>query len=156
MDVPLRDERVVLHVDQFGNPFVRLGTEGDGVSCGCCASECAQTLDVSASFCGMTVNLTVPIPGEMFQGESLPDGSFLFMGAQVFCSPCGWVVAVFISGFCEETSEFVSADWTGLVLFSDVVEADGTSCPRSGAVDLVCPAAEFGFPCGVTPVASIT
>jgi hypothetical protein len=155
MEVPLRDGMVVTHRGSFGKLFVRLGNAADGKSCKCCASACSQTINVSLSFCGMSVNFSAPIPGQSSGGDALEDGSFLFVGVETFCGPCGWTVSVFASAFCIANNEFAGESFSATVPFSDALENDGTSCPQSGAVSLTCDGDAFGFPCTTTPTATI-
>jgi hypothetical protein len=158
MDVPFRDDRVVVVLDQFGAASVRLGTQGDGVSCSCCAEECEQTVDISVSWCGMSVDFSVPVPGFAGEIDSLPDPdeSFLQVGAVISCGPCGWFLSILICAYCDETDQFVSEGFEATIPFSESLEDDGTSCPESGEVELVCFGEQFGIPCVTVPTATIT
>ena len=136
--------------------FVRERGDQDDLPCKCCSPDCSTDLSISVSFCGMTVNATVPIPGVLNQAQAnLPDGSYLIVSAQIDCGPCGWSVLIGVCAYCDATQQAASDGFTAFIPFAATPEADGRYCPETGAVDLVCFGDQFGIPCVTTPTASI-
>lgn len=160
MDVVVRDGDVWMVRDAFNDEFVRVAGVGDLAVCKCCAFECQAELTISVSFCGMSATVVVPIPGILGGAEpvaTLPDDSYIILGAQVSCTPCGWFVDITICAFCVETQEAASDGYTAFVPFSDTAEDEAALfyCPAGGEVDLVCFGEQFGIPCVTTTTASI-
>lgn len=147
--IPTIDDRIVMV-----NGMVRLD-EAD--ACKCCAQSCATEVSITVEFCGMTVEITLPIPGSINgEAEIKPDiDSYLIVGAQIGCTDCGWNLEIGVCGNCFATNQFASDGFTALIPFADVEEAGGGYCPQTGAVDLICFGLQFGFPCKSTATASI-
>jgi len=156
MEVPLRDGKVVVLIDNGGEILVRFGQSGDGVSCKCCPTECDSTLAVEVTFCGMTVSLTVPIPGSAGQTVIKEDESFLTVDASIACTPCGWFLGITVCAFCVETNVFASDGFVAEIPFADAEEPSGGHCPEMGPVVLECFGDQFGIPCVTAPTATIT
>jgi hypothetical protein len=136
--------------------FMRERYDQDDLPCKCCSFECGNDLLISLSFCGMTLNATVPIPGILNQAQAnLPDGSYLILSAQIDCGPCGWSVLIGVCAYCEATQQAASDSFTASIPFGENPEGNGRYCPETGAVDLVCFGEQFGIPCVTTPTASI-
>lgn len=135
---------------------VFLAEHDDDRPCKCCAFECEADLTISVSFCGMTINATLEIPGVLDFGEAtLPDGSYIILSAQIGCTPCGWELNLGICAYCESTQEAGSDAFTASVPFAASAEAGGGYCPETGAVTLTCFSEQFGIPCVTTTTASI-
>jgi hypothetical protein len=152
--VRLRDGKVALK-----NGVIYLGSdELDDRPCKCCAGECG-TLTVTVEWCGMTVTKAVAIPGVSggfgLPDATLPDGSYMYVGTQIACTPCGWQVGIGICAVCVETNQFTGEAWEALVPFSDTPEAGGGYCPEPGAVTLTCFGDQFGIPCVTNAAATI-
>jgi hypothetical protein len=135
---------------------VFLAEHDDDRPCKCCAFECEADLTISVSFCGMTVNATLEIPGVLdFAEATLPDGSYIILNAEISCTPCGWGLILGICAYCDSTEEFGSDAFTASVPFAASAEAGGGYCPETGAVALTCYGEQFGIPCVTTTTASI-
>lgn len=131
--------------------------EDDDTPCKCCALECEEEVTITVTFCGMTAERTLPIPGILDgnQFESLPDGSYLIVSAQISCGPCGWDLSIGVCAFCVATDQAASDGFTGVIPFADNPAPGGGYCPKSGAVDLTCFGDQFGIPCVTNPTASV-
>jgi len=124
--------------------------------CKCCATSCPTQVSISVTFCGMTVTATVPLPGVLgFAQETLPDDSYLIVSAQISCTPCGWFFDMGVCAYCAATQQAASDGFTAAIPFASTAKADGTYCPRTGAVTLTCFGEQFGIPCVTTPSVSI-
>jgi hypothetical protein len=134
-----------------GSGAVFFGEEGDSRPCKCCATACAGELSIAVSFCGMTVNESIPIPGVLFFPagfQALPDGSYLILSAEISCTPCGWAVSLGVCAFCVATDQAASDAFTALVPFAAAPEQPPNFyCPEAGPVNLVCFGDQFGIPC---------
>lgn len=136
---------------------VFLSEDTDDRPCKCCAFECEAELEIEVTFCGMTLNATVQIPGFTdFAEVTLPDGSYILLSAQIGCGPCGWEISIGICAYCDATQVAGSDAFTASVPFAATEETFGAGhCPESGAVDLECFSEQFGIPCVTTVTASI-
>ena len=136
--------------------LVFLSEQTDDRPCKCCALECEAELDIEVTFCGMTLNATVQIPGILtFAQVDLPDGSYIILSAQISCGVCGWELNIGVCAYCESTQQAASDAFIASVPFADTAEATGGYCPETGAVDLTCFGDQFGIPCVTTTTASI-
>lgn len=136
--------------------FFRERGDADDLPCKCCAADCESQLTINVTFCGMTVEETLPIPGILNQGiDTLPDDSFLIVSASISCGPCGWYLDIGVCAYCVATNQFASDGFTGYVPFAATPEAGGGYCPEAGAVDLTCFGDQFGIPCITTATATI-
>lgn len=146
------NNRIRLHAGR-----VFLSEQTDDTPCKCCAFECVSELSIEVSFCGMTAVRAVPIPGILDgnQIETLPDGSYLIVSAQIACGPCGWALDIGVCGYCESTQEAASDGFTALIPFAATAEAGGGYCPEPGFVDLTCFGEQFGIPCVTNTTAEI-
>jgi len=135
---------------------VFLAEHDDGRPCKCCAFECDADLTISVSFCGMTINATLEIADvPYFRQATLPDNSYIFLWAEISCTPCGWKLNLLICAYCVSTQEAGSDAFTASVPFATSAEAGGGYCPETGAIDLTCFGDQFGIPCVTTTTASI-
>ena len=147
----LRDGKVVAT-----DGLVHLREQGDPTACKCCASECESEVTISVSFCGMTINATLEIADvPYFREATLPDNSYIFLWAEISCTPCGWKLNLLICAYCVSTQEAGSDAFTASVPFATSAEAGGGYCPETGAIDLTCFGDQFGIPCVTTTTASI-
>lgn len=145
------DGKIRLH-----DGLVFFSGETDGRPCKCCAFECEAELDIQVTFCGMTLNATVQIPGVLsFAQVDLPDGSYIILSAQITCGPCGWAVDIGVCAYCDATQQAASDGFVASIPFADSPEANGSYCPETGAIDLTCFGDQFGIPCVTTTTASI-
>ena len=157
MQISLVDERVVFVREPGFLDLVRGVLPGDESGCKCCATSCAAELELSVSFCGMTVEETIPIPGILGQGQAnLPDGSFLILSADILCTPCGWTLGIGVCACCDATGEAASDSFTALIPFAAAEEPAGGYCPEPGPVALECFGLQFGIPCVTTPTAVVS
>jgi hypothetical protein len=127
--------------------------------CYCCASDCSTEVTIQVTFCGMTVTITLPIPGVNGFTEATikPDpDSYLIVEASIACTDCGWSLAIGVCGYCDATNQFASDSFTALIPFFSAEETPGAGyCPVTGEVDLICFGEQFGIPCVSTATASI-
>lgn len=155
----LIDDRVAFYYPDQATPLVRLAPSSDDRACKCCAFECEVEVTISISFCGMSVNVTMPIPGflnSLLSTVELPDGSFIVPSASIYCTPCGWTLDIGICAYCVETDQFASEGFTASIPFAATEETLGAGhCPESGAVELECFGEQFGIPCITTTSATI-
>ena len=139
--------------------LVWLSERDDNRPCKCCAFECEVEVAISIEFCGMSVNVTMPIPGFLDTQAnivSLPDGSYLIPSASIYCTPCGWTLAIEICAYCAETEQFASEGFTASIPFAAAEETFGAGhCPELGEVDLQCFGEQFGIPCITTTSATV-
>lgn len=139
--------------------LVFVSEETDDRPCKCCAEECERTVTIAVSFCGMSVEFVLQIPGTsgFIQDPNPPPDSFLLVDSQILCTACGWLLGIGVCAFCNETQQFASDTFTALIPFADSEESAGAGyCPESGAVDLVCFGEQFGIPCITTPTATVS
>lgn len=128
--------------------FMQERDDARNLPCKCCATDCDLELSISVSFCGMTVNATLPIPGILgFAEETLPDDSYLLVSATISCGPCGWFLDIGVCGYCTETQQAASDGFTAYIPFAGTPKADGTYCPEAEPVTLQCFSEQFGIPC---------
>lgn len=148
----LRGGKVVL----LGNK-VRLGEDGDERPCKCCAAECESEVTVTVEWCGMSVTLTVPIPGSsgFVEDPDPPPDSSLQADALISCTGCGWELVISVCAYCAATTQFASDAFTAFIPFANSEEAGGGYCPEPGAVELTCFGEQFGIPCITTVSATI-
>jgi hypothetical protein len=147
-------------VQDGGTVVIVLSEEADSTPCKCCAPDCETTVAVAVSFCGMSINLTVPIPGSASGNTAKPepDQSFLNVDASIACGTCGWLLTITVCGYCEETNIFASDGFYATIPFSDTAEPGSNECcycPTVGAVDLCCFGEQFGIPCVTTATAEV-
>jgi len=145
-------DRIVMH-----GGLVLLLERGDTRGCKCCAVECEGEVTISVTFCGVTLTFTVPIPGIGNFEDPLPgEDSYLLVGADITCGPCGWYLTITICGYCEETDLLVSEGFTALIPFAENEEVFGNGhCPGDGEVVLECFGDQFGIPCVTVTTATI-
>lgn len=138
------------------NGLVRVGSEGDTRPCKCCAGVCDADLSIEITFCGMTLNATVAIPGVLpFAQVDLPDGSYIIASGTISCGPCGWAVDIGVCAYCEATQQAASDGFVASIPFADNPEDGGGYCPQTGGIDLTCFGDQFGIPCVTTTTAFI-
>ncbi len=146
-------------VRMFDETTVFLEPELSDTACKCCATSCESTLTVTVEWCGMTVTKVVAIPATAVNfgipDATLPDGSYMYVGVEIACTPCGWQLGIGICAVCVATNQSTSDAWEALVPFANVPEAGGGYCPETGAVGLTCFGDQFGIPCVTTASASI-
>lgn len=135
---------------------VFLSEDTDDLPCKCCAFECEADLEIEVTFCGMTLNATVQIPGVLpFAQVDLPDGSYIIASATISCGPCGWEVDIGVCAYCDATQQAASDGFVASIPFANNPEAGGGYCPETGGIDLTCFGDQFGIPCVTLTTASI-
>lgn len=152
-----KDGKIRLHLTATDELVFMVEDSSDTRPCKCCSFDCASELTVEVSFCGMTATETLAIPAflDSQQVVTLPDGSYIILSAQIYCTPCGWVMEIGVCAYCDATQEAAADAFTATVPFSPTAEADGTFCPETGAVTLECFGDQFGIPCITTTTATI-
>lgn len=148
-----------LRVSMFGG-LVKFADSEDTSLCRCCADSCSNSVTVTVTFCGITREYEVPIPGSFSEQFDLdgpgPGQSYLNVDVLIGCTPCGWMLTIGICAFCEETNQFVSEGFTALIPFAGYEEIEGGGdCPEAGPVDLICFGDQFGIPCVTVTTAVI-
>lgn len=121
---------------------------GDG-GCDCPADCDPLELSVTLTYCNMTAQVVVPVPGSGNMQVNNGD-DFLIVEASITClptPPCGWAVDVLV---CYRCNEMMNGEG-----FFAVVPQQANGCPDTGAVDLTCFGDQFGIPCATNPTASI-
>jgi hypothetical protein len=140
------------------NPVrVFLAAEDDDTPCKCCASECSGEVSIEVTFCGMTVSLSLPIPGAsgfVEEADSVPQ-SYLIVEASISCTGCEWLLVISVCAYCDETNQFASDGFYACIPFAEEPESGCCFCPQSGPVTLECFGEQFGIPCVTTATASI-
>lgn len=144
-------------VDDNGTILIALSREDDPWPCKCCAPDCETNVAVEVEFCGMSVSLTVPIPGVASAAPLLPEG-YLIVDAAIGCGTCGWVLTISVCAYCEETGIFASDGFYSAIPFKETAEPGSNECcycPALGPVDLCCFGEQFGLPCVTDATAEI-
>lgn len=152
MPLTVSENALVVHGD-------KLGTELACCCCGPCAASCDQTVTIHVEWCGMEVDITLPIPGSsgFVEDTSPPDeNSYLIVDALIGCGSCGFNLIISVCAACTDTSEFASDSFTAFIPFAATEEPEGGFCPQSGEIELVCFGDQFGFPCKTTATATIS
>lgn len=162
-DLPCHGESSTLLPDSVGMQGEVHIEEGgsydeDDSFCEDACDDCEQEVAITVEWCGMSVNISLPVPGSSGFVEDLdhPPESYLIVDATISCISCGWALSIGVCAYCAETNQFASDGFTAVVPFVNVeAPPQGNYCPQSGAVTLECFGEQFGIPCKTSATASV-
>jgi hypothetical protein len=140
-----------------GSIRVFLSAADDDTPCKCCASDCSVEVEIEVTFCGMTVAISLPVPGTsgFVEAPNPPANSYLIVDTNISCTPCGWTLVISVCAYCDQTNQFASDGFYACIPFAEEPESGCCFCPESGSVTLECFGEQFGIPCVTTATAAI-